>query len=192
MGAIMITQSRAPQFLGVVGFAFLLILVIFFVTFGIRRFFPRRSAARDSERGLSGNPGEGAPLLSEVIPGPVGADEYHQSTSYGATALEPSPADKREFLHQYDEAGNADDQEEGSGRGQVMAEIETTGARPGSDEANSSASSDDDRTPVGPFASAGASSDGPIDYLGGAEEEWRQPSRPYSPTTTASSTHSRA
>ncbi|ETS84186.1 hypothetical protein PFICI_02211 [Pestalotiopsis fici W106-1] len=197
MGSTNVTiQSRAPQFLAVVGIGLALVLAILFFYFNIRRRAFNRHRAGDPERAPIRFPGDdAAPLLSEVVPGPPGPDEYHQTTSYGATALEPSPANKREFLHQGGGAKKSDKEGEDAGPGQVMAEIETGAGRPETpDEANLSSPSDeeedDDRTPVGPSTTARTDSEAPLDYLGGAEEEWKQPSRPYSPTTTASSAHS--
>jgi hypothetical protein len=175
-----ITKTQAPviQFIGVVGVAFLLVLLLFAISFGIKRFLPRKSTT-EPEHGLP-IAGEVAPLLPESVPIASVIDEYHQSTSYGATALQPSPADRREHVLE----GEAKDEEDVEASPN-KSEVEHGQA---SNDAASGSSREDD-TPIVPSGSGHAEAEAPSDYLGGAQEDLKQPSRPYSPTTTASSAH---
>lgn len=83
------TMSRTPQFLGVMGGAFIMILVLFAATFGTKRLLTGKRTSRELERGVP-IPAEVAPLLTEF------SQPENYQYSYGATAVQPSPADHRE------------------------------------------------------------------------------------------------
>ncbi|KAM0816042.1 hypothetical protein AB5N19_01843 [Seiridium cardinale] len=137
----MADPSTTPQFVGVVGVAFLLILTLFLISLGIRRYLPRYSS-RDAERGLPVG-GESAPLLPEPIPGTSETGDYQQAASYGATALQPSPADRRESLI-IAEIEDRQQMHESPGR----SETEN-----GQDSKNASSPSNTSETPTGPSES---------------------------------------
>ncbi|KAH6658324.1 hypothetical protein BKA67DRAFT_533480 [Truncatella angustata] len=117
-------KSTAPQFVGVVGVAFAVIIVLFVGTFGVRRCLPRRfqKSSQEPERGLPAA-GEISPLLPAPIAVPTPPEDYQQAADYGATALSPTPADKRESSqnHEAHEEGMAETGNIAKAQGKALA-----------------------------------------------------------------------
>ncbi|KAK6065002.1 hypothetical protein SCUP515_11477 [Seiridium cupressi] len=174
----MADPSTTPQFVGVVGVAFLLILILFLISLGIRRYLPRHRS-RDAERGLPVG-GESAPLLSEPIPGTSEASDYQQAASYGATALQPSPADRRESLI-IAEIEDRQQSHESPGR----SETEN-----GQGSKNASSPSNTSETPTGPSKSPDEKSRHTVESPEEGEEQHAGEAKPKSQRSRSTSSSS--